>query len=1664
MVKEGLFSMKNNKDKSILKMNKDFFAIYSIYRRLNDTRNSKNQLVPASEWLLDNFYIIEEHAKQIKRDFNKKIYVDLPIVSSGYTRVFTIAREIVEKNDGKIDENIIENFIKKYEEVTPLYMREIWNLGVTLRISLIEKIRKISEEIVRTYNKWEQAEKWLEDYNKNSELRLPGVDDNYSFYEHLAFKLRRMGKDGIIVLNRIDNYIEKYGTSIEAISRKEHSIQAEMKISIGNSIQSLKYISNINWNELFNKISEIENIFNTEKSGIYPKMDLESKNAYRSKVEKIAKTFKISELHVAKKCVTCADKNCDGEKAGHIGYYLLDEGREVLIENLDVKVPVLYKLKNFFIRNPFPIYLSTMILFALISTVLLYLLFYFTTGITRLSYIGLVVGFIIAFDGGVCFANYLFSRIFKPRVIPRLDYMEGIPENSATMVIVPTLLSSKKRVSDMLSNLEKYFVAVSSENVFFTLVGDAKESETEDIEEDEEIVKEGISTVNRLNEKYGAKKFFFVYRKRFFNASEEKWLGWERKRGAILKFNEFLIDGKKEDYRCVSDGFNTLPKIKYVLTVDADTIIPINEARKLIGAISHPVNKPVLNEEETAVVSGYGLIQPHIGIDVVSANQSKFSQVFAGTGGIDPYVCASSDIYQDLFGEAIFTGKGIYDLEIFQKVLKDTLPDNAILSHDLLEGSYLRAGLATDIELIDGYPSRYNAYAMRAHRWIRGDWQILPWMFGKVKNRANETIKNPINKISKWKIFDNLRRSLTAPFMMLLIFLAFGILPGNPLIWTAFAVILGIRGNKKQFLYQFLFLPFQAWLMFSAICITLYRMAFIKKNLLEWVTAADMETKLKNTLGSFYFLMKSNLVQGIVIFLLAYFVKGDRVSIITGLFLFAVWAISPIIAFYISKPRHKKNENLSDDEKEELKIFAKNTWSYFETLMNAENNFLPPDNFQEDPPNGVAYRTSPTNIGLGMLAILSAYDLGFIDKDELIDRFEKILNTIEKLEKWNGHLLNWYNTKTLKPLFPKYISTVDNGNFLAYAITAREGIKEILCDKGEKKEEFVEKLEQIIIGMDFSILYDKKKNVFSIGYNLEEGRLTNSYYDLLASEARQTSFLAVARHESPVKHWFSLGRSLTKLNGHKGLVSWTGTMFEYLMPLLVMKNYYKTLLDETYDFVIESQMIYAKKKNVVWGISESAFYNFDINLNYQYKALGVPWLGLKRGLIDDTVISPYSTMLALMVKPKEAYKNLKAMLDFNMFGKFGFYEAIDFTPGRLKFITGDKNYAQIKSYMAHHQGMSLVAINNVINNFVMQERFHRDVYVESAEVLLQEKVPGDIIYTKDSKEKVVPPKQVVYESIDTDREIDIRENIRPEFNVLTNGSYSVRINDRGIGVSQLRNVSISRYRSDYLNEIYGQVFYIRCINTGEIWSPTYLPYFKKPDKYMTVFSGDKTKFIRKDGNIETNYEVVVATEDNLDIRRISIINHNDTALDFEVTGLLEIVNGDQNADIAHRAFYGLFVTTEQEGEVLLATRKPRNSNEENFVVFQTSFVNGDSVGDFQFETDRMKFLGRGRSNKNPSAILEGKPLLGSVGGVLDPIFAQRRIIRVKPNETASVNFITGIEPEREKALETGTRYRKDEMISRVFRLAYARNQVELSYLNVTSGEVKFFDDMIKYLV
>ncbi|MCI9435480.1 MAG: hypothetical protein HFI86_09495 [Bacilli bacterium] len=773
-----------------------------------------------------------------------------------------------------------------------------------------------------------------------------------------------------------------------------------------------------------------------------------------------------------------------------------------------------------------------------------------------------------------------------------------------------------------------------------------------------------------------------------------------------------------------------IPKIKYIITLDADTNLVLNTGLELVGAMAHILNKPEWNENKNLVVAGHALIQPRVGIDLVSSRRSVFTKIFSGAGGTDSYTNAISDTYQDNFGEGIFTGKGIYDLKSFSTILRNQIPENTVLSHDLLEGNYLRCGLASDILLLDGYPYKYNAYISRAHRWIRGDWQIIRWISGK---------NSPLKALSKFKIIDNLRRSLVEVLTVVgtILTLVFNVYY-KVNIWTIITTlflsiftaeiieffnyiasretagaiqkyfsrnIIGLKGILSRAVLTVALLPHKAYISLNAICKTIYRMCISKKNLLEWTTAEEAELSAKTSIMSYYQLMFVNVILAILLGIYA-IIKMNIIWMILAV----LWIITPAIIGYISKENREKAKvkELKDEEIEHVIEIGKRTWSYFETYMNKENNYLPPDNFQEDRNKKIVNRTSSTNIGLGLIAVISACDLGYIDLPIAMELIQRVIETIQKLEKWNGHLYNWYDTKTLQPLIPRYISTVDSGNFVGYLYVLKEFLKNIE-ENGQYDKELVknliEQISQIIVKTDFTVLYDTEKRLFSIGFDIEENRLTDSYYDLLASEARQASLIAIAKHDIPTKHWQNLSRTLTCMNGYRGLVSWSGTAFEYLMPNINMKQYKGSLLDESINFMLMSQKEYAKKIGIPWGISESAFNLKDLNSNYQYKAFGIPWLGLKRGLADEMVVSSYGSIMAIQDYPKDVLQNLKVLEEKGMYSKYGFYEAIDFTPDR---ISNKQEYAIVKTYMAHHQALILLAINNLINNKILQERFYRE--------------------------------------------------------------------------------------------------------------------------------------------------------------------------------------------------------------------------------------------------------------------------------------------------------------------------------------------------------------------
>ncbi len=1142
---------------------------------------------------------------------------------------------------------------------------------------------------------------------------------------------------------------------------------------------------------------------------------------------------------------------------------------------------------------------------------------------------------------------------------------------------------------------------------------------------------------------------------------------------------------------------NELPKIKYIITLDSDTNLVLNSGLELIGAISHILNKPELNKTCDAVVNGHALIQPRVGIDLVSARKSLFTKIFAGSGGVDTYANAISDIYQDNFKEGIFTGKGIYDLEAFSTVLKEEIPENTVLSHDLLEGSYLRCALANDILLLDGYPYKYNAYIKRQARWIRGDWQIIRWIMPKIKNRKGIVKKNPLKLLSKFKIIDNLRRSLVEIFVILTIIaiLCVKIRLGIK-VWPIFTIMLitllmptildlisyivqkeGQNVSRRYFsktisflkasllrgILAVAFLPHKAYISLDAIVRTIYRMVVSKKHLLQWTTSEDVESKSKTDYISYYKSMSVNVICGIVGIILVSLIK----SYIIDCSLYAIcllWITAPLIACYVSKEEIEKAKvkELSNDEIKYVLEIGKKTWDYFENYINKENNYLPPDNYQEDRTNKVVNRTSSTNIGLGLLSIVSAYDLEYIDLEKAITMLKNMLETIEKVSKWNGHLYNWYNTKTLQPLIPRYISSVDSGNFIGYLYTLKEFLTHLLTSQQNSKvdiQNILQMTTDLIEKTDFKPLYDYEKRLFSIGFNIEENKLTDSYYDLLASEARQASLISIAKHDITAKHWQNLSRTLTTMNGYKGLVSWSGTAFEYLMPNINIPKYEGSLLDESCKFMIMSQKEYAKKLGITWGISESAFNLKDLNSNYQYKAFGIPWLGLKRGLADEMVVSTYGSILAIPDIPKDVVKNLKELEKCGMYGKYGFYEAIDYTPERVR---NKHKFEIVKTYMAHHQALILLSINNLINNNILQERFIGNPEIKAVDILLQEKMPEDVIITKEKKEKIQKLKNIDYENY-TERVFTKMNPYLNNFNVIANDNYTIAINEKGEGFSKYNDILVNRYKST--NEYtQGIGFYIKNIRTKRIWNTMYKNDLVKPDKYEVRFLQDMDKFTRCDENIKTTLEIITAPEEPVEIRKIELENTGNTEETLEVSSYFEPVLSIKEQDYSHMAFNNLFLKYEYLEDInsILVKRNKRGNTKAIFLGVNL-YTQDETIGELEYEIDGEKLNG-GAGGGIPKMIENSIPFSKNLGLTVSPIVSLKRTIKLKPNEKITLNLIITVSEEKEQVEENIKKYINTENIKRAFELSKVRVEEEARYLGIRGKDIENYQKILSYLI
>ncbi|HEY3102509.1 MAG TPA: glucoamylase family protein [Pyrinomonadaceae bacterium] len=1420
---------------------------------------------------------------------------------------------------------------------------------------------------------------------------------------------------------------------------------------------------------------------------------------------------------------------------------------------------------------------------------------------------------------------------------------KGVPAEGSTIVVVPVILPDVTTVQELVDKLEVSYLANQDERVYFALLGDFADATEEEMPGDREIVEAAVHAIKDLNRRYESEtpeRFHYFHRRRLWCETEQEWICWERKRGKLREFNRLLRGATDTSFVVATADAKLMSEIRYVITLDADTQLPRETACRLIGAALHPLNHPRFNREQDRVVEGYAILQPRVSISLESASRSMFARIFSGNTGVDPYTTAASDVYQDLFGAGIYTGKGLYDVDAFEQALKDRVPEQTLLSHDLFESIFARAALVTDIELFDDYPAYYDSFARRQHRWTRGDWQIAGWLRRTVRNAHGEKVRNRISVIARWQILDNLRRSLLAPSMVLLLLAGWTILPGHAWWWGLFALLTlafpvyahvttgllihprgvpwtshfwsvwgDVRTNTAQIAVEIVFLAHQAVLMSGAIARTIYRKTVSGRHLLEWITAASSERASSHDLPEFVRFMWP--AEVVVLVGTALIVAANAGALPVAAVFLAAWAASPVIAFLVSRRREEVTLDLIAKDVRAGRIVARRTWRFFETFVSAEDHWLPPDNFQEDPKPVVAHRTSPTNIGLLLLSIVSAYDFGYIGLIEMVERLEATLTSLQKLQKFRGHFFNWHDTNTLAPLWPHYVSAVDSGNLAGCFIALKEACLEIpdnklLADKvlkglsdtlGALRQELSQlsasrqrtdaismknltseidacskvvnsqppealtdwltlletinahavaiddiaaalshehgtddiaelrwwssallrqthncvhdvkvlvpetdrapepgvprdsaadvpslteltelvnergaktandlsvRLGQIAATcqrlfdeMDFKFLLDEERKVFTIGYNVSEGRCDNSFYDLLASEARLASFIAIAKGDVPQEHWFRMGRQLTSVDGGRALISWTGTIFEYLMPLLIMRDYRETLLGETYEAIVSRQIEYGAERGVPWGISESAFAARDLQMNYQYAPFGVPGLGLKRGLIEDLVVSPYSTILASNVKPAQAVENLRTLEREGALSRYGFYEALDYTPERVK--KGEK-CTLVRAYMAHHQGMSFIALDNLLNQNVMQIRFHSEPMVQATELLLQERVPRGVPAAHPRAEEVLTGRVVRTLTGLVTRAYDTADLPTPRTQLLSNGNYSVMITTAGAGYSHCGELAVTRWREDATRDHWGSFVYVRDVRSGAVWSTGHQPIPAKAQNYEVAFSEDKADFWRRDSGIVTHMEVIVSAEDNAEMRRVSVANFSNRAREIELTSYAEVVLAPQASDVAHPAFSNLFVETEFHGRynALFARRRPRSSEDKRIWGVHVLASSSETIGGIQFETDRSRFLGRGHTPPDAISIMADQPLSNTVGAVLDPIFSLRCRVRLQPNETAQIVFTTGVADSSEHALALSEKYHDAGIFERESRLAWTRAQVEMTHLHIDPEEAHLF--------
>jgi cyclic beta-1,2-glucan synthetase len=1795
--------------------------ILRVYRSTARDVEAGATITPAAEWLLDNHYIVEEAIQEVRRDFPRKFYKQLPTMRVGsieIPRVLALAWLYVAHTHSSLSRDNLTAMTEGFQVHQSLEIGELWALPSFMRFVLIENLRRISIRVERSRHMRQKANEAadevirLNDEAACSDLfaRIQPLTGDNTFATQFVYRLRNASQSSGFAISWLEAQLEKAGTDTEEVMMAEHNRLSSGNVTMGNIIKSLREIDDTEWSVWFEEVCLVDQVLREQSD--YNELDFGSRNSYRNRIEKLARYCGKSEIEVARAAIALADEarsapEPDPHKA-NVGAFLTGMYRPELEKAVGYTPTIGQRITRTiqsmnWLSVAVPVLLLTFLALAIVGGFLAH---------AGMSW-PVIVLFLLMFslpasEGATGLFNTLVTYVVKPSRLVGYEFKNGIPEDARTLVAVPCIINNRDTVDELVRNLEVHYLANPHGEIYFALLSDWKDSAIEQTDADLEVLEYARREITLLSNRYafdGRTRFYLLHRRRLYNPSEGVWMGWERKRGKLHELNLLLRGDKDTTYL---QGANTVPEnVQYVMTLDADTRLMRDAATKLVGKLHHPINRPVHDPKSGRVIHGYALLQPRVTPSLTTGKDaSVFQRVYSVSRGIDPYVFTVSDVYQDLTGEGSFTGKGLYHVDAFETALRGRVEENAVLSHDLLEGSFARCALITDVELVEDFPTRYEVEVSRQHRWARGDWQLLPYILDPLRG---------VTALGRWKMVDNLRRSLTpiAWFLasvlgwyfmdplgaliwqILLIFSLFvaptlslitGIVPRSTDIVPSahfYSVWSDIRSANAQVALRIVFIADSAFRMIDAIVRSIYRLFVSRKQMLEWRTAASIQSSAQGTPQDYYRSMWHAPVAAVVALMIA--ALPDDNAFLVGIPFVLLWVFSPLVAWYVSQSAETEDRLFVPEAVSvELRKISRRTWRYYEAFVTEDQHFLPPDNFQEKPEPIVAKRTSPTNIGVYLLSVVSARHFGWISFQDTLERIEDTVATVEKMDKFRGHLFNWYHTDSLLTLGPRYVSTVDSGNLAGHLIAVSsacrewaeapsahlqaslDGIGDVAGILSEVLKELPDdrktvrplrrRLEERIIGfanalaavkrehefasiriinlavlardiqklasnldhevssaqsmevtrwaeslvgaceahiadttfdmtnieplrqrltqlrdrartlafsMDFTFLYRKDRRLLSIGYRVESNDLDEACYDLLASECRLTSLFAIAKGDLPTEHWYRLGRQVVPIGARGALISWSGSMFEYLMPPLVMQERQGGILNQTNNLIVEEQMNHGRRLNIPWGISEAAFNARDHNLNYQYTNFGVPTLGLKRGLGQNAVVAPYASILASQYNPLAALENLQKLRAVGALGKYGFHDAVDYTPTR---VPEGKKCAVVFNYYAHHHGMSIAAIANVVNNGKLRELFHADPVVEAAELLLQEKAPREVPVMGSKYEPETPGKgqaDLLRSEIRTIQDPASRDR---ELVFLSNGHYSTMLTATGTGYSRWNGMAVTRWKADPVEDRWGNFLFLRDTASGQWWSTTAEPRRAEGEKVKTVFGDEKAEFVKTVGTLTSTVECIVATEHDAEGRRLTLLNTGTEDRFIEVTSYLEPVIANEDDDNAHPVFSRMFVRTEigRRGDVIRAWRNKRNPNEPSMHIAHLAADNAGSSRPTEFETDRRRFIGRGRTLAEAAAFDQDATLSGTDGFTLDPILSLRRVVRVPAGKKVSVIFWTIAAPSREELDGAIERYRHPDAFGSELTQAWTRVQVQMRHIGISSQQAAAFQHLGRYLV